>query len=205
MPNSRIFTPRRNHIVRRMFRVIALSLPLVVATQALAAKVDITINKVSQKMTIAVDGDVKYVWPVSTGGSGYDTPSGKFRPFRMEEDHYSAEWDNAPMPHSIFFTGEGHAIHGTVYSKSLGRRASHGCVRLSQDNASKLFSLVGANGMKNTSVVIKGGFFDFDFADDGPVLPKGFKLGSKRTASNDTAITAKKKKKRFFLFGKSDG
>jgi L,D-transpeptidase catalytic domain len=191
--------------VRRMFRVIALSLPLVVATQALAAKVDITINKVSQKMTIKVDGDVKYVWPVSTGASGYDTPSGKFRPFRMEEEHFSEEWDNAPMPHSIFFTGEGHAIHGTVYAKSLGRRASHGCVRLSQDNASKLFGLVEANGMKNTSVVIKGGFFDFDFAEDGPVLPKGFKLGSKRTASNDTAVVSKKKKKRFFLFGRSDG
>ncbi len=191
--------------MRRMFRVLALSLPLMLASQALAAKIDITINKVSQKMTIKVDGDVKYVWPVSTGGSGYDTPSGKFRPFRMEEEHFSEEWDNAPMPHSIFFTGEGHAIHGTLYEKSLGRRASHGCVRLSQANATKLFGLVQTNGMKNTSVVIKGGFFDFDFVEDGPVLPKGFKLGSKRTASNDTAVTSKKKKKRLFLFGRSDG
>ncbi len=192
--------------MRRVCRVIVLSLPLFFAGQTLAAKLDITINKVSQKMTVKVDGEVKYVWPVSTGASGYDTPSGKFRPFRMEEDHFSEEWDNAPMPHSIFFTGQGHAIHGTVYAKNLGRRASHGCVRLSQVNASKLFGLVGANGMSNTSVVIKGGFFDFDFVEEGPILPKGFKLGSKTKSKNvQVAASKKKKKKRLSLFGDSEG
>jgi hypothetical protein len=76
----------------------------------------------------------------------------------MEEDHFSQEWDNAPMPHSIFFTGEGHAIHGSQYVKSLGRRASHGCVRLAPDNAAKLYALVKKAGMKNTMVTVNGGF-----------------------------------------------
>lgn len=120
----------------------------------------ITINKVSQKMTVVLDGDTLYRWKVSTGAKGYDTPSGNFRPFRMERDHFSKEWDDAPMPHSIFFTTRGHAVHGSFHTKSLGRRASHGCVRLHPDNAAKLFSLVSKTGMSNTRVIVKGGFFD---------------------------------------------
>jgi L,D-transpeptidase catalytic domain len=128
---------------------------------AWAQKVEIIISKVSQKMTVKVDGDTEYVWPVSTGAARYETPSGTFRPFRMEKDHFSKEWDDAPMPHSIFFTERGHAIHGSFYTKSLGRRASHGCVRLAPENAAKLFALVGEAGMSNTRVTLKGGFFDF--------------------------------------------
>ncbi len=120
----------------------------------------ITINKVSQKMTVALDGDTLYRWKVSTGAKGYETPSGNFRPFRLEKDHFSKEWDDAPMPHSIFFTTRGHAVHGSYHVKSLGRRASHGCVRLHPDNAAKLFSLVSKTGLSNTRVIVKGGFFD---------------------------------------------
>ena len=60
----------------------------------------------------------------------------------MEEDHYSKEFDDAPMPHSIFFTKIGHAIHGTDSEGRLGTPASHGCVRLSRANASTLYALV---------------------------------------------------------------
>lgn len=119
----------------------------------------ITINKVSQKMVVALDGDTIHRWKVSTGASGYETPSGNFRPFRMEREHYSKEWDDAPMPHSIFFTSRGHAVHGSYHTKSLGRRASHGCVRLHPDNAAKLFALVQKTGMSNTRVIVRGGFF----------------------------------------------
>ena len=37
---------------------------------AFATTVHITINKVSQKMTVKVDGETEYVWPVSTGARG---------------------------------------------------------------------------------------------------------------------------------------
>ena len=119
----------------------------------------ISINKASQKMTVSLDGDTLYRWKVSTGARGYDTPSGNFRPFRLEKTHFSKEWDDAPMPHSIFFTSRGHAVHGSYHVKSLGRRASHGCVRLAPDNAAKLFALVQKTGMSNTRVIVKGGFF----------------------------------------------
>lgn len=157
---------------------------------AFATSVLITVNKVSQKMTVKVDGDTEYVWPVSTGARGYDTPSGKFRPFRMEKDHFSKEWDDAPMPNSIFFTPEGHAIHGSFHVKSLGRKASHGCVRLAPENAAVLYSLVQHVGMQNTTVVLRGGFFDGGFGD--------FEEDVKTT----TGKLKKNAKRRLFFFGK---
>ena len=120
----------------------------------------ITVDKVSQRMTVELDGDQLYKWPVSTGAPGYDTPSGNFKPFRMEKDHFSKEWDDAPMPYSIFFTPDGHALHGSYHVASLGRRASHGCVRILPANAAILFALVQKTGMSNTRVIIKGGFFE---------------------------------------------
>src|SRR6185295_8412851 len=106
-------------------------------------------------MTVAVDGRPLYQWPVSTGLAAYDTPGGKFRAFRMERDHFSKEFDDAPMPFSIFFTEKGHAIHGS-YDKRIGQPASHGCVRLSPANAETLFRLVEQEGVVNTTVVLSG-------------------------------------------------
>ena len=119
-----------------------------------AAGVDVTIDKSSQKMYVAVDGVTQYVWRVSTGKRGYTTPSGDFRPFRLERKHFSREWNNAPMPHSIFFTERGHAIHGTNKTRRLGRVASHGCVRLAPRHAAKLFALVERAGLGNTTISI---------------------------------------------------
>ena len=120
------------------------------------AKVTIAIDQSTQHMTVSVDGAVRYSWPVSTGRAGYGTPNGTFRPFRMEVSHFSRVFDNAPMPHSIFFTGAGHAIHGSLDTGHLGSAASHGCVRLSPDHATTLFQLVKAEGMGDTTVVIAG-------------------------------------------------
>jgi hypothetical protein len=120
------------------------------------AGVLISIDKSAQRMSVVVDGVPHYSWPVSTGKGGYDTPGGQYSPFRMEVDHYSKEWDDAPMPHSIFFTKVGHAIHGTLDTRNLGGPASHGCVRLAPQNAAVLFALVKAKGLPNTKVVLTG-------------------------------------------------
>ena len=182
-------------------KVLVMRIRLLIATVVLgffalssagsATTVHITINKVSQKMTVRVDGDTEYVWPVSTGARGYETPSGKYRPFRMEKDHFSKEWDDAPMPNSIFFTDRGHAIHGSFHVKSLGRRASHGCVRLAPDNAAKLYGLVQKAGMQNTTVVLRGGFFDAGFAE------------FEREITTTTKKLQKKAKRRLFILGRT--
>src|SRR5580692_1298009 len=119
------------------------------------ANIDIAIDKSAQQMTVAVDGAQRYTWPVSTGRAGYDTPNGTFKVNRMDANHFSQEWDNAPMPHTMFFD----VAH-------LGLPVSHGCVRLAPANATVLFDLVKAEGMANTSVTITG---RTPGGDNGPV------------------------------------
>ena len=116
----------------------------------------VNVDKSLQEMTVFVDGIEKYQWPVSTGLRGYSTPSGNYTASSMNKIWYSKQWDNAPMPHAIFFTKDGHAIHGSHETKKLGRAASHGCVRLAPKNAETLFHLVEANGLENTKVVLAG-------------------------------------------------
>ena len=126
------------------------------ATAEAGSKILVNIDKSEQHMTVFVDGIEKYSWPVSTGLRGYSTPSGNFTASSMNKIWYSKQWDNAPMPHAIFFTKDGHAIHGTAETKNLGHAASHGCVRLAPKNAEALFGLVKANGLDNTTVVLAG-------------------------------------------------
>lgn len=116
----------------------------------------IDVDKATQEMTVFVDGMQRYSWPVSTGMSGYSTPSGSYTPTSMNEIWYSKQWDNAPMPHAIFFTKKGHAIHGSLDTKHLGSAASHGCVRISPANATTLYTLVKETGLENVQVVLSG-------------------------------------------------
>jgi lipoprotein-anchoring transpeptidase ErfK/SrfK len=121
-----------------------------------ASKVLVIIDKPTQKMKVFVDDVELYSWKVSSGLPGYATPSGTYTASSMNEIWYSKEWDDAPMPHAIFFTKKGHAIHGTKETKKLGRPASHGCVRLAPEDARTLFALVKEKGLVNTEIVLKG-------------------------------------------------
>jgi lipoprotein-anchoring transpeptidase ErfK/SrfK len=127
---------------------------LLLGSQVALANVVAHINLSQQVMTVTVGGAVYARWPVSTGRDGYSTPSGSFRPYLLKRMHYSRKYDNSPMPHSVFFRG-GYAIHGTQYVKRLGRRASHGCVRLHPSNAAKLYRLVLRHGFGNTRIRIR--------------------------------------------------
>ncbi len=129
--------------------VIFMSSCLSTFAASLVAHVDIS----SQTMTIKRYGFVTNVWRVSTGRSGFETITGKFRPQRTARMWYSKKYDNAPMPYAVFFRS-GFAIHGTNYVKRLGRPASHGCVRLHTSNAAKFYSMVQQYGRKNVSIIV---------------------------------------------------
>ena len=152
-------------------------------TKKVGAAVLININKTKQEMTIFLDGIQKYDWPVSTGRAGYSTPSGTYTATSMNEIWYSKQWDNSPMPHSIFFMKDGHAIHGSYEVKNLGKPASHGCVRISPQNAATLYALVEESGLENTQVVLTGvtpgGEFKFARGQAGAASPGNeFKFAS---------------------------
>jgi hypothetical protein len=163
--------------------VAALAALLLFAPSAFA-KIVIEIDKSAQRMTVSQDGAELYVWPVSTGARGYDTPGGEFKPFRMEKDHFSREWDDAPMPNSIFFTARGHAIHGTEHTRNIGRPVSHGCVRLDPENARVLFSMVKAEGMNNVKIVLFG-----PTGSGGPAMVRRAPAQRYQQTQNDDDVT----------------
>ena len=117
------------------------------------AELVVHIDKSSQRMAVSVDGTTRHSWPVSTGRSGYGTPSGVFHPQSMHRRYYSRKYYNSPMPNAIFFY-YGFAIHGTNDISRLGGPASHGCIRLHPAHAAALFALVQRNGPRNTRIQI---------------------------------------------------
>jgi lipoprotein-anchoring transpeptidase ErfK/SrfK len=103
-----------------------------------------------------MEGDQElHVWAISSGRRGYATPTGTFRPAWMARMWRSRQYDDAPMPHSIFFN-KGIAFHATSAVSMLGRPASHGCLRLAPAHAAELFALVRRHGLRNTRVVVEG-------------------------------------------------
>jgi lipoprotein-anchoring transpeptidase ErfK/SrfK len=122
------------------------------APRNISGPIQITVDITTQEMVVATaNGRTIYTFDVSTGRKGFGTPTGSFKPIRMHEMWYSSKYENAPMPHSIFFYG-GYAIHATFDVEHLGQVASHGCVRLDPANAETLYELVKKVGMKNTSI-----------------------------------------------------
>jgi len=117
------------------------------------ADVLVVIDKSTQRMSVSVNGQPRFLWRVSTGRPGFGTPSGTFHPQWMARTYFSKKYYDSPMPHSIFFHG-GFAIHGTEYIRRLGGPASHGCVRLDPRHAATLFGLVREHGMHATRIVI---------------------------------------------------
>ncbi len=98
---------------------------------AAEACVDLT----TEQAWLMEDGEVTYgPVPMRGGMPGYETPIGTFKVLWKDIDHRSREYNNAPMPYSVFFTETGVAFHEGDLS-----RQSHGCVRLSHSAAQKFY------------------------------------------------------------------
>ena len=141
--------------ILKLLTLIPLAASLLVAAPPKPAEAGVTvkISRASQTMRVYVGGQLRHRWRVSTGRRGYTTPSGSYRPYRLERMWHSRKYHWSPMPYSIFFRG-GYAIHGTTEIRHLGRTASHGCIRLAPGNARRLFGLVKRYGRSGTRIKI---------------------------------------------------
>lgn len=135
--------------------------PAVVAP-AVAAKpeppkitLNIDIDLAKQRMTLTEYGKTVGSWPISSGAEGYRSPTGTFRPVWSSKMWYSKQYDNAPMPHAVFFNG-GVAMHATQSVGRLGTPASHGCIRQSPANAATTYKLVAKHGNSHVKIVVHG-------------------------------------------------
>ncbi|HEY8137360.1 MAG TPA: L,D-transpeptidase [Methylocystis sp.] len=129
---------------RKRSRFLILFAALACSAAPALANVGIRVDLGRQRITIVKNNEPPIVWKISSGRPGYETPTGRFIMQRMDADHFSDEYDQAPMPYAIFFS-RGLAIHGST-QPGLGRPASHGCVRLSVDHARDLYEWVEQYG-----------------------------------------------------------
>ena len=115
----------------------------------------IDIDLARQRMAITEYGKLFGSWAISSGRAGFRSPTGSFRPLWAARMWYSKKYDNAPMPHAVFFSG-GVAMHATQATGQLGQPASHGCIRQSPANAATTYRLVEKHGNAHTRIVVHG-------------------------------------------------
>jgi hypothetical protein len=140
-------------VMRALAVILASALAWLIGIAGAEAKLDILVDKATQRMLVIQDGYIRYMWPVSTGRDNMATPNGVYTPQRLERNWFSSAYYDSPMPFSIFFHN-GYAIHGSYAIDRLGGPASHGCVRLHPHHAAILFDLVQQEGPDRTTIEI---------------------------------------------------
>ena len=81
------------------------------------------------------DGVVTYgPAPITSGRAGYRTPPGSFKVGWKDIDHLSKEFNDAPMPYSVFFNG------GIAFHQGSLKVESHGCIHLSREAAETYYN-----------------------------------------------------------------
>lgn len=107
----------------------------------------VDINLSYQYMTIYQGNNILLELYVSTGKDNWETPTGTFHVNRMIVLHdmtgatAGESWFVPDVPWSMYFTNNGHAIHGTYWHNSYGTRLSHGCVNMPIWAAEYLYSI----------------------------------------------------------------
>jgi L,D-transpeptidase-like protein len=131
--------------------------------------------------------DVTHSWDVATAKPGYVTPSGEWSLYQKREDPtwYNPALDGwgAGLPavvpggpgnpmgtRALYITAPGLIrIHGTTSPDSIGRYASHGCIRMHNEEVEVLYDLVPVG----TKVIIIGARPSWASEGDFPDTPDG--------------------------------
>lgn len=121
------------------------------------------VNKTDQRLYLYIDGKIVDTFKVSTGDTKHETPTMDRRPAGPIFQKYTSKKypggnynGLGNMPYVVFVSG-GYGIHGTTKGNipKLGKKASHGCVRLHPENAKILNELVRKAGLENTWITIE--------------------------------------------------
>ena len=123
------------------------------ATEVLAAPVVkrvIVVSLEDRKLALVEDGQVKKVYTVAVGKPTTPSPTGTFSiARRVKNPTYSHEGKTVlPGPGNPVGTRwmglsvKGYGIHGTNEPKSIGKAASHGCIRMARKDLEEMYELV---------------------------------------------------------------
>jgi hypothetical protein len=100
--------------------------------------VQIIISTDQQKLHLYSDGSPVTETLIATGVPAHPTPLGLFTVVQKSLLHHSNIYSGAPMPFMQRITWSGVALHEGV---NLGHPASHGCIRMPHDFATRLWVL----------------------------------------------------------------
>jgi len=110
----------------------------------------IVVSLEDRRLALVEDGVVKAVYPVAVGKTSTPSPTGTFTVVdRVTNPTYyhhgkvvPAGPENPVGNRWIGLSVSGYGIHGTNEPRSVGRAASHGCIRLGRRDLEQLFAQV---------------------------------------------------------------
>lgn len=102
------------------------------------------------KLALLEDGKVIKIFPVAVGKDSTPSPEGAFtiknrvvNPTYYHEGKVVAPGPQNPLGSRwMGLSQKGYGIHGTNAPKSIGKAASHGCIRMAKQDLEQLFQLV---------------------------------------------------------------
>jgi lipoprotein-anchoring transpeptidase ErfK/SrfK len=144
-------------------RPIALTLFIIVSSSSVhAGTLELHVDVSGRELRTVLDGDEVRRYDIAVGKDDYPTPTGQFR---IRKVIWNPSWvppdskwarNKSPKPPGhpqnpmkrvkMFFQEPDYYIHGTADDDSLGRAASHGCIRMDEEDATELAQLVMAHG-----------------------------------------------------------
>jgi lipoprotein-anchoring transpeptidase ErfK/SrfK len=145
-------------------RLLFLTLTCLLWTSAAGAELRLEVDRDSRELSVYVDGSEVDRYDVAIGKSKYPTPGGSFsirkvifNPAWKPPESKWAEGKSAKPPGhpdnpmkrvKMFFKEPDYYIHGTDLDDSLGKAESHGCIRMNEDDVTRLAKLVMEHGGK---------------------------------------------------------
>jgi len=108
----------------------------------------VVVSVIHRKLALVENGRVKKVYPVAVGAAGSPSPSGTFEiKNRLVQPTYyhpgkviPAGAENPLGTRWIGLSAKGYGIHGTNVESSIGKAASHGCIRMHRQDLEELFA-----------------------------------------------------------------
>lgn len=143
----------------------------------------IVVSLADRKLALVEDGEVKKVYPVAIGKATTPSPTGSFTIVNRVTNptYYHPGQVVEPGPQNplgtrwIGLNQKGYGIHGTNAPKSIGKAASHGCIRMAKKDLEELFEIVRPGDV----VEIRG---EFSWTDE-PVVVAAVTDGSAAVSS----------------------
>ena len=145
-------------------RLILLALTVCLWSSPAAAELLLQVDLSERELAVIEDGNIIETFAVGVGTKKYPTPKGSFNirkviwnpSWKPPDSKWARGKPPRPPGHpenpmklvKIFFREPDYYIHGTDDLDSLGSAESHGCIRMSPSEATRVAQLVMAHGGK---------------------------------------------------------